>query len=135
MVEAETLGFQLLDLDRPRVLVVEDEERIADLLRRQLEAGGFEVTVAARAATALSALEYGLPDLVLLDLILPDVNGYQLCAILRRLYSHATLPIVILTGVEQCTEGLQHEAAGADAYLRKPYDAAELIQTIRTLVT
>ena len=135
MMEAETMGGPLLDIDRPRVLVVEDDEPIADLLKRQLEADGFKVTVAFCAATALSAVGRELPDLVLLDLILPDVNGYKLCWTLRHLYPLTPLPIVILTGVEQSTEDLQREAAGADAYLRKPYDAAELIRILRALMT
>ena len=134
MVEAETLSREFASVDRPCVLVVDDDERLADLLRRQLEASGFEVTVATRAAVALYSIEQSLPDLILLDLVLPDMSGYQLCWTLRQLYPRPMLPIVILTGVEQSTEDLEREAAGADGYLRKPYDAAELIHMLHEVL-
>lgn len=117
-----------------RVLVVEDDTRLATLLQRQLEAAGFEVQTAERGATALAVVESHLPDLVVLDLRLPDMSGYELCWTLRQMYDRARLPIVIVTGVEQDTEALRHEAEGADAYLRKPYYTEDLIQTIRSLL-
>ena len=124
----------LVEVESQRILVVEDEERIASLLQRQLGAAGFEVQTTGRGSEALTAVETRRPDLIILDLGLPDISGYELCWILRRLYDHATLPIVILTGLEQCTDDLQREAVGADAYLRKPYDVAGLVQTLRRLL-
>ena len=124
----------VVELEQQRILVIEDEERIANLLQRQLELAGFEVRTADRGSTALNAVEAQRPDLIILDLRLPDMSGYELCWTLRRLYDHAQLPIVILTGVEQCMADLRREALGADAYLRKPYDVGELLQTIRHLL-
>ena len=117
-----------------RILVVEDEERVANLIQRQLETDGFEVQIAVRGSTALNLVATHPPDLVILDLRLPDVSGYELCAMLRRLYSAQQLPIVILTGVEQTAMELREQAVGANAYLRKPYDAIELLETVNRLL-
>lgn len=116
------------------ILVVEDEDRIASLLQRQFETAGFEVLTASNGSAALNYIETRVPDLVVLDLRLPDISGYELCWKLRRLYDRARLPIVIVTGVEQCMEDLRREAAGANAYLRKPYDPEELLRLVRFLV-
>jgi two-component system phosphate regulon response regulator PhoB len=117
-----------------RILVVEDDARLADLLKRQLEAGGFEVQTASRGSTALESMDTQQPALVVLDLRLPDISGYELCVMLRQHYSHVELPIIVLTGVQRGLEELQREAAGADAYLYKPCDALEFIETVHRLL-
>ncbi len=124
----------MVEVEPQRILVVEDDNRIASLLQRQLKAAGFEVQTTGRGSEALTTVETRRPDLIILDLRLPDISGYELCWTLRRLYDYATLPIVILTGVEQCTDDLRREAVGANAYLRKPYDPAGLVQTLRRLL-
>ena len=123
-----------VDTEPRRILVIDDEYGIAQLLQRQLEAVGFEVQTAGCASTALVYLETHQPDLVILDLRLPDISGYELCGTLRRIFDHAQLPIVILTGVEQCLEDLEREAAGADAYLRKPCHPDDLAHTVNQLL-
>ncbi len=120
--------------EQQRILVVDDEERLTNLLQRQLATAGFEVQVANCGAAALNVVEGQPPDLVILDLRLPDISGYELCWTLRQVCEHPHMPIVILTGVEQCTEELHRQAYGADAYLRKPYDAAELVGVVRSLL-
>lgn len=128
-------GWRMTLETEPRyILVIEDEDGIARLVQRQLEAIGFEVQTAGRGATALVYAESHQPDLVILDLRLPDISGYELCWTLRRLFDRAQLPIVILTGVEQCLEDLEREAAGADAYLRKPCHPDDLIRTVNRLL-
>ena len=124
----------MVDTDVQHILVIDDEPRIASLLQRQLGAAGFAVQTVDRGTTALTQIQLQLPDLVIVDLRLPDLSGYELCWILRRLYDRPRLPILVLTGVEQSTEQLHREAAEADAYLHKPYDAVELLRTVRGLL-
>ena len=128
-------SWRIASETEPRhLLVIDDEFGIAQLLRRQLEARGFGVDTADCASTALTYLETHQPDLVILDLRLPDISGYELCWTLRRIFNHAQLPIVILTGVEQCLEDLEREAAGADAFLRKPCHPDDLAHTVNQLL-
>ena len=101
-----------------RVLVVEDDEAIADVLRRSLRAEGHEVMSAADGVEALSLSEQFVPDLVVLDLGLPRLDGIEVC---RRLRAESDVPILILTArtdTEQRVEGLD---SGADDYLPKPF--------------
>ena len=124
----------MVNTDAQHILVIDDEPRIASLLQRQLGAAGFEVQTVDRGTTALTQIQAQPPDLVVVDLRLPDISGYELCWILRRLYDRTRLRILVLTGVEQSTQQLRREAAEADAYLHKPYDVDELLRTIRGLL-
>ncbi len=120
----------MIETEPQRILVIEDEPQTASFLQRQFEEIGFEVQMASNGAAALNMVEAQAPNLVILDLLLPDISGYRLCEILRRLYDHLRLPIVILTGVEQCTEELRHQVSGADAYFRKPCDPETLLRVV-----
>ena len=133
--EPEEHSWAMANDNQRKILVVEDDDRLANLLKRQLRAVGYEAETAARGATALSAVETQRPDLVILDLRLPDLSGYELCWMLRQLYDQAQLPIIVLTGVQKGLEELRREAVGANAYLYKPYDARELMKTIHRLLT
>ncbi len=116
-----------------RVLVIEDDESLIYLLKMQLEAKGFEVHTETCGAMALSyATDHSL-DLVILDLMLPDISGFQVCKELRRIYNPWAPPILMLTGLNQPIDQLLGFAHGADAYLTKPYEPAELLKTIGQL--
>jgi two-component system response regulator MprA len=122
MVEASASG---------RVLLVEDDESIADVLRRSLRAEGHEVMSAGDGVEALSLSEQFVPDLVVLDLGLPRLDGIEVC---RRLRAESDVPILILTArtdTEQRVEGLD---SGADDYLPKPFERTELLARIRALM-
>jgi two-component system response regulator MprA len=114
-----------------RVLVVEDDDAIADVLRRSLRAEGHEVMSAGDGVEALSLSEQFVPDLVVLDLGLPRLDGIEVC---RRIRAESDVPILILTArteTEQRVEGLD---SGADDYLPKPFERAELLARIRALM-
>ena len=113
-----------------RILIVEDDERLAELLGRHLKAVGFEVTTTGRGTTAMTEVQAQAPALVLLDLRLPDISGYEVCAMLREHYDRKRLPIIILTGVEIAEKDLKAQVVDANAYLYKPFDAEELVNTI-----
>src|SRR6266403_4973946 len=115
----------------PRVLVVEDDEEIAQVLQRSLRLDGYEVRLAADGETALAEASAYHPDLVILDLGLPRLDGIEVA---RRLRAGDDVPILMLTArdaVESRVEGLD---AGADDYLVKPFERQELLARMRALL-
>jgi CheY-like chemotaxis protein len=114
------------------VLVVEDDRDIIDLLRAALEADGCTVRTAGDGRTALRALEAEQPDLLLLDLMLPDLDGLELCARVREgLPSAPYLPIIMLTALDTPAYKQLGFTRGADDYVTKPFDLAELLARVR----
>jgi DNA-binding response OmpR family regulator len=114
-----------------RVLVVEDDEAIADVLRRSLRAEGHEVRSAGDGAEALTAAEEFAPDLVVLDLGLPRLDGMEVC---RRLRAESDVPILMLTARTETGDRVKGLDTGADDYLPKPFERDELLARIRALL-
>src|SRR5256886_5741164 len=117
-----------------RILIVEDEEPLTLLLRYNLEAEGYQVDVAARGDDAEIRLKEGLPDLVVLDWMLPGVSGIELC---RRLRAHSDterLPIIMLTARGEESERVRGLATGADDYMVKPFSVPELLARVKALL-
>ncbi len=115
-----------------KILIVEDEKRLADSLRTMLEAKGFEVEVAYDGETGEEYAELGIYDLLILDVMMPKMDGYQVAREVRA--KRCATPILMLTarsGLEDRVEGLN---AGADYYLTKPFDARELMACINALL-
>ena len=116
------------------ILVVDDEANTVEFLRITLEMSGYEVLEALDGATALKQVAEHQPDLVLLDVMMPKMDGLAVCRRLRAEPATADLPIVILsarTSVEAIREGL---AAGATRYLTKPITRDNLLETIREVL-
>jgi len=111
------------------VLLVEDDERISEPLVRVLRGEGFEVDHVATGARALGAVADARPDLVLLDLTLPDVDGLDVCRRIRA--DHRDLPIIMLTARAEEMDVIVGLNAGADDYVAKPFRLAELVARIR----
>jgi two-component system, OmpR family, response regulator MprA len=114
-----------------RVLVVEDDEEIADVLRRSLRQEGHEVRTAVDGEDALVAATDFQPDLVVLDLGLPKLDGVEVC---RRLRESGDVPILILTARTETEDRVRGLDAGADDYLVKPFERAELLARLRALM-
>ena len=114
-----------------RILVVEDVPLGLAVLRMRLEAEGFEVIIARDGVEALEQVRGGHPDLMLLDLMLPRLSGERVCQELRADPRTAALPIVVLSARVQEAERLRAFAAGADAFIAKPYDTVQLLEEIR----
>jgi two-component system response regulator MprA len=114
-----------------KILVVEDEPGIADFVRRGLLQNGFEVEVAATGSEGLEAAHLIKPDLVVLDLTLPDVDGIDVC---RRLRAESDTGIMILTARQAIGERVRGLEAGADDYLPKPFAFEELLARIRAVL-
>ena len=115
---------------KKRILMVEDEPGFSKVLEQWLTLHGFEVHAEATGEGALGcALDYQ-PDVVLLDLKLPDMSGYDVCRSLRQQFNPWELPVVMLTAMDSPADQLRGFAFGADAYLTKPVDLSELLKTI-----
>jgi two-component system OmpR family response regulator len=121
--------------DKKRILVVEDERDVAGLLEARLEASGYDVRVETRGRDALAEASARRPDLVILDLMLPDLDGYAVSKGLRALYGPWEVRILMLTALGMPQAKLYGYAAGADAYLTKPYDAQELVGIVERLLS
>src|SRR5438045_4446746 len=114
-----------------RVLVVEDDAEIADVLRRTLRQEGHEVRSAGDGVEALSLAEQFVPDLVILDLGLPRLDGVEVC---RRLRAASDVPILILTARVETGDRVEGLDSGADDYLVKPFERQELLARMRALM-
>jgi DNA-binding response OmpR family regulator len=113
------------------VLVAEDDEKQAELIRRSLEQEGHTATVVHDGAAALDAVRRDRPDLVVLDLMLPVIDGFGVCRVLRR---DDDIPVLMLTARSTEDDVLLGLELGADDYMTKPYSPRELMARIRTVL-
>lgn len=118
----------------PKVLIVEDEEPLSLLLRYNLEADGFSVDTCARGDEAEIRLRESLPDLLVLDWMLPGLSGIELCRRLRNRPLTENLPVIMLTARGEETERIRGLSTGADDYVVKPFSVPELMARIRAIL-
>ncbi|MGC4038357.1 MAG: response regulator transcription factor [Chitinophagaceae bacterium] len=119
-------------MDERRILIIEDEPKIAETLRLGLIENGF---LAETAGTGAAALDLFTPDfyhLIILDLNLPDINGFELCRTIRS--NNEQVPIIMLTALNSMENKLEGYETGADDYIPKPFEFKELLMKIRVLV-
>ncbi len=120
---------------RPQILMIEDDEAIARLFREYLELSGYDVHLEAQGALAVEYATEHRPDLVILDLRLPDIDGYEVCRELRDRYPAWQLPLIMLTGMDTSADRTRGIAYGADAYLTKPVEPPALLPVIERLLS
>ena len=116
---------------RRRILVIEDEPDLARGLRDALEFEQFEVTTAGQGREGIASLRGSGADLVILDLMLPDINGFTVCEEIRK--THPVVPIIMLTARSQETDKIRGLEAGADDYVTKPFSVGELVARINAI--
>ncbi|HBY96517.1 MAG: response regulator [Ardenticatenaceae bacterium] len=116
--------------DRPIILVADDDPRMRHVITTVLERAGYEVTSVADGQTALQVVATERPDLILLDVMMPRLNGYEVCTWLRQNLLTATIPIIMLTALDQIHEKVTGIHAGADDYITKPFDSTEFTARI-----
>lgn len=114
-----------------QILVIEDEPKIADFIHRGLTYEGFRVQVANDGEAGLSAARENLPDLIVLDVMLPGLDGIEVC---RRLRSGGPVPILMLTAKDAVADRVKGLESGADDYLTKPFAFEELLARVRALL-
>jgi two-component system, OmpR family, phosphate regulon response regulator PhoB len=117
-----------------RILVVEDEEALTTLLRYNLDAEGYDVETVGRGDEADTRLKERLPDLVVLDWMVPGLSGIELCRRLRARPETKSLPIIMLTARGEESERVRGLATGADDYIVKPFSVPELLARVRGLL-
>ncbi|HEY1509359.1 MAG TPA: response regulator transcription factor [Solirubrobacteraceae bacterium] len=115
-----------------RLLVVDDDRALRDVLRRTLTLGGYEVRLAETGAGALAEVTAAVPDAVVLDVGLPDIDGLEVCRLLRR--EGNRVPVLMLTARAAVSDRIDGLDAGADDYLVKPFDVDELKARLRALL-
>ncbi len=115
-----------------QILLVEDEQRIADLTKRGLEEAGFDVMVALEGHTGKEFAIANARELIIMDIILPDINGLDLCREIRSLKPN--IPIIMLTALGTTDDKVEGFDAGADDYLVKPFELRELVVRARALL-
>jgi phosphate regulon transcriptional regulator PhoB len=118
----------------PKVLVVDDEKDIVELVRYHAEKAGFRCVTAGDGASALRLVREQRPDLVVLDLMLPGLDGLEVCRQLRREPATARLPVIMLTARAEEVDRVVGLEVGADDYVVKPFSPRELIARIRALL-
>ena len=116
-----------------RVLLIDDEAAILKIMGRLLQLSGFEVVTSPDGEDGLAKAQTGHPDVVVLDLMLPKMNGYDVCATLKRDQATKTIPIVIFTAGGQQQEPRCREL-GADAFFNKTDPASELIALLKSML-
>jgi DNA-binding response OmpR family regulator len=113
------------------ILVVDDEPKISRLARDYLEKNGYRVTIAADGQTALTAARREKPDLIVLDLMLPGIDGREVCKILRR---ESDVPIIMLTALAEEVDQVTGLEIGADDYITKPFSPRALVARVRAML-
>jgi len=113
------------------VLVVDDERRYRELLEMDLSRRGYRVLTAADGLRALELIEESVPDLVLLDVMLPDLDGYEVC---RRIRELASVPVIMLTARVEEADKIRGLRIGADDYVTKPFSAIELMARVEAVL-
>lgn len=113
------------------ILVVDDERRYRELLEMNLARRGYRVVQAVDGLSALNQFELETPDLVMLDLKLPDIDGYEVC---RRMREYSSVPIIMLTAKAEPVEKVRGLSVGADDYVTKPFSAEEVLARVAAVL-
>ncbi len=113
-------------MSKARILVVEDDLDIANMLQIYFSSQGYEVELAPRGSDALEKTRQSMPHLIVLDIMLPDIDGYEVCRRLRTSTRTSHIPVIFLTQKDERSDRLQGLELGADDYITKPFDIEEL---------
>ena len=116
------------------IVVVEDEENIVELVKYNLDQAGFRVLAANRGDLGLDLVRKEKPALLILDLMLPGVDGIEICKILKQNYKTASIPIIMLTAKSQEADKIVGLELGADDYLTKPFSPRELVARVKAVL-
>lgn len=116
-----------------RVLIVDDEQDIVETIQFVLEAQGYECICAYDGEVGLKRAKDNTPDLIVLDVMMPNINGYKISRLLKFDAKYKNIPILMLTARSQKEDKLIGEETGADIYMTKPFDIEELVNNVKKL--
>jgi len=117
-----------------KILIVDDEVDLADLVKLRLEANGYQVVVAHDGQVGLEVAKKEKPDLIVLDLMLPKLDGYKICRILKFDQKFKKIPIILFSAKAQDEDKVRGEEVGANAYIVKPFEPKTLLIKIEELL-
>ena len=118
-----------------KILVIEDDQDIVSLLEYRLKENGFDVIVAMDGSQGLELAMSEKPDLITLDINLPEINGFTVCSILKANPQYSSIPIIMLTARDGFADNVFDESVKPEAYITKPFDINDLFEKIRTLTS
>ena len=118
-------------MDEPVVLVVDDSPTVRKIVQLTLQRERIHVVTAGDGLSALAAVADEQPDLILLDVMLPRMDGYNICQVVRKNMAYRDLPIIMLSGKDGLFDKMRGKLAGSTEYITKPFDSAELVQTVK----
>jgi len=119
---------------KSKILVVDDEIQLITMLQMRLEANGYEVITANDGKEGFEKAKTDDPDLIVLDGMMPTMGGFEVCGILKKDDRYKKIPVILFTAKAQETDLKEGEAAGADAYITKPFEAPVLLAKIEELL-
>jgi DNA-binding response OmpR family regulator len=117
-----------------KILIVDDEPNIVVPLEFLMKQSGYEVLIARNGKEVLESVVKNRPDLILLDIMLPDINGFEICHTLRTAYDMQDVKIILLTAKSRESDINKGMAMGADAYIIKPFSTKELVKKINEMI-
>ncbi len=117
-----------------KIFIADDESGFVSTLKSRLEFEGFEVTTAPDGKSTLERIPDEAPDLILLDIMMPEMNGYQVCRELKEDPDTSSIPVLMLTAKSQESDKFWGMEAGADSYITKPFEMDELIKEVKVLL-
>lgn len=120
-------------MGRKKILIIDDERELAEVLQSRLEAADYEVDLARDGEEGLAKVQNGRPDLILLDVMMPKWNGFQVCRKLKSDEATRKIPVVLLTAKAQESDKFWGTECGADAYITKPFQPEGLLKKIEEL--
>jgi twitching motility two-component system response regulator PilG len=118
-------------VDEPVVLVVDDSPTVRKIVQLTLQREQIRVVTAGDGLSALAAVADEQPDLILLDVMLPRMDGYNICQVVRKNMAYRDMPIIMLSGKDGLFDKMRGKFAGSTEYITKPFDSAELVQTVK----
>ena len=121
-------------MDKKRILIVDDEIEMVEMETVRLKASGYEVAVAYDGLSGLGQVKFFQPDLVILDIMLPKLDGYQVCAALKKDPQTRDIPIILVSAMDQKYDTDLGKKAGADFYFTKPFEPVVLLAKVRELL-
>lgn len=121
-------------MTKKKILIVDDEAELVDLVKIRLEAAGYDVIKAYDGQEGLEKAKSEKPDLVLLDIMMPKMDGYKVCGLLKMDARFKKIPVILFSAKAQKEDAQLAKEVGADQYVTKPFEAAVLLSKIRELI-